>query len=292
MSSIGKKMWKLLEIFCPDKPYLSLLFKKRLGYKMNWKKPASFNQKLQWMKLYDRNPLYSTCADKVAVRDYVASKIGKEYLIPCLGVYSSAGEIDYASLPARFVLKCNHGAKYNIICKDKASLDIQQTNKTLDKWLKEKFWRKKREYHYKNIPPRIICEQYMEEEGSASLKDYKIFVFDGEPYIIQVDLDRFGEHKRNVYDTAWVLQDVEISFPKDPDKAIQRPDRLDEMLSCAKKLAEGFLEVRVDFYVVNGRLYFGEMTFFSGAGFSRYEPRAFEFEMGKKISLNKTKNKR
>ena len=267
----------------PDKPYLSLMFKQRLGYSMDWKNPQSWNQKLQWMKLYDRNPLYSTYADKVAVREFVADTIGERYLIPCFGVYVRAEDIDYDSLPNRFVLKCNHGAKYNVICKDKKHLNIPETNATLNMWLRDKFWRIKREYHYKAIKPRIICEQYMEDEETGRLNDYKVFMIAGEPHMIQVDLDRFGEHQRNIYDKHWNLLDVEISFPKGLN--VPKPDILEEMLDCAKKLSEGFKEVRVDFYVINGKLYFGEMTFFSGAGFSKYNPQLFEFEMGKKLSL-------
>lgn len=272
-----------MECLLPDKLYISLLFKHRLGYKMDWKNPQSFNQKLQWMKLYDRNPLYSQYADKVEVRDFVAKTIGKEYLIPCLGVYDSEEEIDYSALPDRFVLKCNHGAKYNLICKDRAKFNISENNALLNKWLQEKFWRIKREYHYKSIKPRIICEQYMEDLKTGGLNDYKVFMIAGEPYMIQVDLDRFGEHQRNIYDRDWNLLNLEISFPKGAE--VPKPDVLDEMLDCAKKLAKGFKEVRVDFYVINGKLYFGEMTFFSGAGFSRYNPREFEFKMGSEIQL-------
>ncbi len=279
---IGNLIWMFLE-YLPDKLYLSLLFKKRLGYKMDWKNPKTFNQKLQWMKLYDKNPLYSVCADKIAVRDFVAAAIGDKYLIPCLGVYDRAEDIDYDSLPERFVLKCNHGARLNVICCDKNKLDIPAANASLNKWLKTRFWHQKREYHYKAIKPRILCEQYMEDEETEGLNDYKVFMIAGNPYMIQVDLDRFGEHRRNVYDAEWNLLDVNISFPNGQD--VPRPAVLDEMLSCAGKLADGFAEVRVDFYVINGKLYFGEMTFFSGAGFSKYEPREFEFEMGKKLKL-------
>ena len=281
MSGISKAIWKVLEIACPDKPYLSLMFKKRLGYAMNWKNPQSFNQKLQWMKLYDRNPLYSKYADKVEVRDFVSKTIGDQYLIPCLGVYEKAEDIDYQSLPERFVLKCNHGAKYNVICTDKNKLNIPETNASLNRWLKSKFWRLKREYHYKAIKPRIICEQYMEDTETGGLNDYKVFMIAEQPYMIQVDLDRFGEHQRNIYDADWNLMDVKISFPNGPE--VPKPAVLAEMIACAKKLSAGFKEVRVDFYVINGKLYFGEMTFFSGAGFSKYSPREFEFTMGAKL---------
>ena len=284
MLKLNRFVWKILE-YLPDRLYLSLRFKRLTGYSMNWKKPVSFNQKLQWMKLYDRNPLYSTCADKVQVRDFVASVIGTSYLIPVIGVYDKAEDIDYDKLPSQFVLKCNHGAKYNIICKDKALFDKEKTTRLLNKWLKEKYYRKLREYHYKKIPPKIICEQYMEYLATGQLEYYKVFTIAGEPYMIQVDLDRFGEHRRNIYDTNWTLLDVEISFPKGP--AVPRPVVLEEMLSCARKLAAPFAEVRVDFYIINGKLYFGEMTFFSGAGFSKYRPLSFEFEMGNKVILRR-----
>ncbi len=284
MSSINKMIWKGLERVCPDEMYLSLLFRQRLGYEMDWKNPRSFNQKLQWMKLHDRNPLYTTCADKVAVRDYVAKAIGERYLIPSLGVWDRAEDIDYDALPDRFVLKCNHGAKYNIICRDKGQLNIPETNRQLNAWLGQKHYRLKREYNYQGITPRILGETYM-EDATGGLSDYKVFMIGGEPYMIQLDLDRFGGHHRNIYDPDWQLLDVEISFPRDPDRAREKPAVLPELLDCAGKLAKGFREVRVDFYVVEDRLYFGEMTFFSGAGFSRYKPREFEFKMGEKLSL-------
>ena len=285
MGGLNQFVWDVLAAICPDKPYLSLRFKKLTGYKMDWANPQSFNQKLQWLKIYDHNPLYSVCADKVAVRDFVEERIGEQYLIPIHGVYDHAEDIDYTTLPNRFVLKCNHGAKYNIICKDKKKLDISATNQLLNKWLKDKYYRKLREYHYKAIKPQIICEQYMEDKETGRLNDYKVFMVAGEPQIIQVDLDRFDQHRRNIYDSNWMLLDLEISFPRATDVTIPRPPVFDEMLECAKKLAEGFKEVRVDFYVINGKLYFGEMTFFSGAGFSKYKPREFEFEMGKKLIL-------
>lgn len=282
-SVVSKMKWELIERIYPDKKYLSVIFKRRLGYQMDWKNPVSFNQKLQWMKLYDRNPLYSQYADKIAVRDFVAETIGERYLIPALGIYEKADEIDFNSLPDRFVLKCNHGAKYNIICKDKEKFDAEAAKKQLNIWLKDKYWRKKREYHYKAIKPMIICEQYIEDSQTGTLNDYKVFMIHGEPYMIQVDMDRFYEHTRNIYDVNWNLLDVEISFPKGKADAVKRPTNLDEMLECARKLSKNFAEVRVDFYVINSQLYFGEMTFFSGAGFSKYSPTEFEFEMGRKL---------
>ena len=284
MVKVNRFIWTVLEHVCPDKLYLSLRFKTLTGYWMNWGNPQSFNQKLQWMKLNDHNPMYSLCADKVAVRDYVARTIGSRYLIPIYGIYGKPEDIPYDKLPEKFVLKCNHGAKYNIICKNKEKLNVSETNNILKKWLSEKYYRKLREYHYKAIKPQIICEHYMESSDKGDLNDYKVFVIAGEPYMIQVDLDRFGSHHRNIYDVNWNLLDVEISFPKGPD--VCKPIVLDEMLRCARKLGEGFREVRVDFYVVKDRLYFGEMTFFSGAGFSKYKPRQFEFEMGKKLSIS------
>lgn len=279
-----KYTWNLFERVAPDKLYISVLFKRRLGYRMDWKNPRSFNQKLQWMKLYDRNPAYSELADKVRVRDYVRERIGEQFLIPVLGIYENAEQIDFDSLPNRFVLKCNHGAKYNIICKDKNKFDINKARYQLNAWLQEEFWRKKREYHYKSIVSKIICEQYMEDSVTGGLNDYKVFMIHGEPIMIQVDMDRFGNHTRNVYDAEWNLIDVEISYPKS-EAIIPKPMVFDDMVSCAKKLAADFKEVRVDFYLINGRLYFGEMTFFSGAGFSRYNPREFEFELGEKLQL-------
>lgn len=271
--------------FGTDETYLKCMFYHRLGYRLNLNHPETFNEKLQWMKLHDHNPKYTEYADKYKVREHISQVLGEDYLIPLIGVYSTPDEIPYDLLPDQFVLKCNHGAGYNYICKNKNTIDKDEVNRKLNGWLLEDFYLEKREYHYKDIERKIICEKYMEDDSFDTLLDYKFFCINGEVYMIQVDFDRFTDHRRNIYDVDWNLLDVEISFPKDTQRSVPRPVQLDKMIEFAEKLSKEFREVRVDFYLINGKIYFGEMTFFSGAGFSKYNPQSFEAEMGKKLSL-------
>ena len=275
----------LLDRFGSDEAYLTLMFWCRLKYFPNFRNPKTFNEKLQWLKLYDHNPQYTQYADKYAVREYVRDTIGEQYLIPLLGVYTSADEIDFNSLPDQFVLKCNHGAQLNVICKDKTKLDLEATKRQLNEWLAKDFYRLKREYHYRNIDRRIVCEKYMKDAQAEDLLDYKVFCIGGCVHMIQVDFDRFTKHTRNLYDREWNLLNIEISFPRNLEYNMSPPTVLDNMLECAEKLSRGFPQVRVDFYIINGKLHFGEMTFFSGAGFSKYKPKAFEEEMGRLLVI-------
>lgn len=272
----------------PSKFYLSYLYKKISGEKLNLRNPTSYNEKLQWLKLYDKNPLYTKLVDKYAVRDYVKKMIGDEYLIPLLGgPWHSVDEINFEALPDKFVLKCTHDSGSAIICDDKSKFDINTAKKKLDRCLKTKFFYIAREWPYKNVPPAIIAEKYMVDETGYELKDYKIFTFSGVPKLIQVDYDRFQNHKRNLYDTKWNYLPVQIKYPTDPSIKINRPQKLEEMLAAAEKLSNGLVHVRVDFYSIRDRLYFGEMTFYHGGGFEKFTPKKFEYEMGDWIKLPK-----
>lgn len=268
-----------------DERYLKVMFHHRLGYWPDLKSPKTFNEKLQWLKLHDHNPKYSLYADKYAVREHIRETIGEEYLIPLLGVYRSASEIDFNALPEQFVLKCNHGASYNIICTDKSKLDFDDARKKLDRWLSMDFYQEKKEYHYRNIEKRIVCEQYMKDDRTDELNDYKLFCIGGKVRMIQVDFDRRTNHRRNLYDTDWNLLDVQISFPRAPELHKEPPAALREMIAIAERLSVEFPQVRIDLYCINGKVYFGEMTFFSGAGFSKYDPASFERRLGDLLEL-------
>lgn len=284
-SSISKRVIQFLDKYASDEIYLSWLFYYRLGYWPNLRHPRSFNEKLQWMKLHDHNPLFSLYADKYRVREHISETIGEKYLIPIYGVYDSAEDIDFDILPDEFVLKCNHGAGCNVICQDKNKLDRIETIRKLNDWMAKDFSHYKREYHYAAIERKIICERFMKDEESGELRDYKFFCIDGKVQMVQVDLGRFSNHTRNIYDINWNLLDVEISFPRDTEHIIARPRELEEMLNIAEILSKEFMQVRVDLYVINHRVYFGELTFFSGAGFSKYNPRQFDFILGEKLKL-------
>lgn len=275
----------LCDLIHADSLYLKIMFYSRLGYRLNLKNPRSFNEKIQWIKLFDRNPKYSEYADKYRVRSFIEKELGKEYLIPLIGVYKNAEEIDFSMLPERFVLKCNHGYGCNIICNDKSKLNIEEAKSKLNGWLKKDYSKFKKEYHYKEIKPLIICEEFMIDNKYQDLFDYKFFCVGGTVQMIQVDFGRFEKHTRNLYDRNWNLLNLEISFPKNSEITLKKPVLLDKMIEFAERLAKGFAQVRVDFYVINERLYFGEMTFTSGAGFSRYKPLSFDYELGSKVVL-------
>lgn len=284
-SRIDSLVLSFLDHYASDETYLKYMFYQRQGYRLNLKNPRSFSEKIQWIKLNDHNPLYTELADKYKVRFYIEKTIGKDYLIPLIGIYKTANDIDFDELPEQFVLKCNHGMGCNVICRNKAFLDFEKTKVQLDEWLQTDYSHYKREYHYKNISPLIVCEQYMKDNDSVELLDYKFFCIGGNVEMIQVDFDRYKNHKRNLYDVNWNLLNLRISFPNYTEKKIPKPEKLNEMIEIAKKLSDGFPQVRVDLFLINNKIYFGEMTFTSGAGFSRYFPRKQDFVLGDKLRL-------
>lgn len=271
----------------PDKIYLKILFRKLTGKKLNLKNPKTFNEKLQWLKLYDRNPLYTKLVDKYAVRDYIKKNLGEKYLIPLVGgPWNSVEEIDFSKLPNQFVLKCTHDSGSVIVCKDKSTLDISSVTKRLKKALEINYYFISREWPYKNVSPRIIAEKYMTDESGYDLKDYKIYNFNGIPKIIQVDFDRFTDHhKHNYYTTEWEYMDVQINCLSDPLTIIERPAKLKELLYLAGKLSEDLPHARTDFYSIGNELYFGEITFFHESGFAKFKPEEFGYQMGSWINL-------
>ncbi len=269
----------------PDDVYLRKLFESRLGEKLHLEDPITFNEKLQWLKLYDRNPEYTTMVDKYAAKKWVADRIGEEYIIPTLGVWKHFDDIDFDTLPNQFVLKCTHDSGGLVIVKDKSKLDKRSAKKKLEKSLKRNFYWVGREWPYKNVPPRIIAEKYMTDESGIELKDYKIFNFNGEPKLIQVDYDRFVEHKRNLYTTDWQYIEAAINYPTDPNHQINRPKQLEKMLDLARKLSDGIPHVRTDFYCIDDRIYFGELTFYHASGFAWFKPESFNQEMGEWLKL-------
>lgn len=268
----------------PDRQYLKLVYWGETGRKLNLKKPKTFNEKLQWIKIYDRKPEYSTYVDKYEVREYIAKTIGEEYLIPLIGVYKSVDEIPWDKFPNRFVLKCTHGSGSNIICQDKSKLDISNAKKKLSKWMDKNWYWFGREWPYKNIKPRIICEKYMVDESGVELKDYKFFCFNGEPKAMFVATDRGIDTRFDFYD----MQFNHLPFMqhyKNAIKKINKPAGFDEMVTLSKMLSKGLPHVRVDFYDINGKVYFGELTFFHFSGFQRFEPQIYDDIFGSWIRL-------
>lgn len=274
--------------FIPDKSYIKLYYRLRVGKRLNSRDPVTLNEKLQWLKFNYRFPLQSIVSDKLLVRDYVSNKVGEEYLIPLLGVWENFGEIDFKELPDEFVLKCNHDSGGLIVCKDKKNLNLRDARKKIEKSLKSNFYYVGREYQYKNIKPMIICEQFISENGLVPI-DYKIYCFNGKPDVILVCKDRFrnNTHKASYlfFDQNWNFLplnkgDENISSPK-----IEKPINLDKMLDIAKKLSQDFVFARIDLYNINGKIYFGEITLSPNSGFDADITYETDKMFGKKLKI-------
>lgn len=268
-----------------DKLYLQLQYYARLGKPLHLKHPVLFNEKLNWLKLYQHNPKYTRMVDKYEVREFIKEQLGEEYLIPILGVWNSVDEISFDQLPEQFVLKCTHDSASVVICKDKSRFNIEQAKQKLAECMQINYYKASREWPYKDIKPRIIAEQYMVDESNMELKDYKIFCFDGKPVLVQVDFGRFTQHERNLYSTSWEYVNERFEYPNNPAVQIMKPEALEEMLHLAAKLSRGIPSVRIDFYCIKKKVYFGEITFYQEGGFGRFEHESFEKELGDMIKI-------
>lgn len=269
-----------------DKLYLKIWYHNRMGYWMDFNNPKTFNEKLQWLKLYNRKPEYTTMVDKYAVKKYVADIIGEQYIIPTLGVWEKFDDIDFDALPNQFVLKCTHDSGGLVICRDKQTLNIAEVKKKIVRCQGNDFYRLGREWPYKNVPRRIIAEKYMIDEKTNDLRDYKFFCFNGQPRLIQVDFGRFTNHRRNIYDLEWNLINLEIQYPSDHSIAIEKPSTLSQMIHASAELSQGIPVCRVDLYEVNGRMYFGEFTFYHGSGQEKFTPKEWNLKLGQMINID------
>ena len=270
----------------PDKLYIKLLFRGRMGYWPNLKNPQTYSEKLQWLKLYDRNPLYTTMVDKYAVKNYVAEKIGIKYIIPTLGVWNRPEDIDWDTLPDQFVLKCTHDSGGLVICKDKSGLDKAAAIDKLRTSLNRNYYLEKREWPYKNVPRRIIAEHYLEDEF-GELRDYKFFCFNGVAKILFIATDRqrkSEETKFDFFDEQFNHLDFRNGHPN-ADIPPSKPRSFEEMKILANKLSENIPQVRVDFYEVNGKVYFGELTLFHWSGMKPFDPNEWDLRLGQMIQL-------
>lgn len=264
-------------------------YKSKTGEDLNLENPKTFNQKMQWLKLYDSTPIKTKLADKYLVREWVKEKIGEEYLIPILGVWDSFDEIDFDKLPNRFVLKTNHGSGWQTIVKDKNKFNKKLQKQRFDKWMNTNFaFVAGYELHYRDIKPKIIAEQFI-EDPSGDLKDYKIMCFNGKPEFIWADVDRFHGHTRDIFDLNWNRLPFEVKCTRS-NYEIEKPQNLDKMIELAKILCEGFPLVRVDLYSLpDGSIKFGEMTFTSGTGIESFSPGKYGEIYGDMITLPKEK---
>lgn len=270
----------------PDETYIKLQYTYHLKQKLNLKDPKTFSEKIQWLKIYDRNPAYSTYVDKYSVRDYIQKMIGEEYLIPLIAVYDSADEINWEKLPEKFILKCTHGSQCNIICADKSKLNIEESILKLNKWMSNNWYWYGREWPYKDVKPRIICEAFLEEIEGKSLIDYKIYCFNGKPLYCQIIRDRGHNETIDFYDDEWNhmpftgLRNLPMSKVD-----YKKPDNYESMYGLAKVLSKGIPFVRVDFYSVKGELYFGELTLYPTSGYGKFKPEEWNRKIGDQIEL-------
>lgn len=265
---------------------LEILFKLKLGYKLNLDNPKTYNEKLQWIKLYDKNPLMPKCCDKYTVREYIKSKGYEELLNNLLWEGFNPEDIPFETLPQSFVIKVTHGSTFNIIVKNKNNLDKKDAIKKCKKWLKAKFLPCYGEWFYGIEKPRVIVEKYLEGDNELPLFDYKFFCFNGKVKMIYVDTWKNGKHAINAYDADFKLfKNVELGYPNDNDTNVEVPKALKQMEKIAEDLSKNFLHVRVDFYYTHGKIYFGELTFTKGAGFGKIKPYEFDVKMGSWLKL-------
>lgn len=267
-----------------DALYIKMRYRVIFGKSLNLKKPKSFYEKIQWLKLHDRREKYHMMADKYGVRNYVEDKVGSKYLIPLIGHWNAIEEVDEALLPEKFVIKCTHDSQSVRICNDKDDFDFDEIKRDFSKALTIDYSKYGREWAYSGIVPSIIAEELLTDQSGVELKDYKFFCFNGEPKVIQVDYNRFTGHKRRMFSPDWKQLDVKITYPDDPNVVLEKPDKLDEMLEICRKLSADMYFLRVDLYF-NGEIYVGELTFYPGGGFEPIEPYEVDLEWGRLLHL-------
>lgn len=275
--------------FLPDKMYLQLFYFATTRKFINFKNPKGFCEKIQWLKVNDRRPEYSQLVDKLAVRDHITEVLGEEYLFPLLGKWESFQDIDFDSLPEQFVIKCNHDSGSTKVIKNKSLLTAEEINEMKEFYsarLKQDFYYAGREYPYKGIKPYIIAEQLMIDETAPekSIEDYKFFCFNGEPKVMFIATDRATDCKFDFFDMNFNHLDL-VNIHPNADKPISKPEKFDEMKELAAKLSQGMRHVRIDLYELNGKIYFGEYTFFHGGGFQLCHPEKWERQLGDWIDI-------
>ena len=269
----------------PDVPYLKIMYYAHFGRKLDLENPTTVTEKMQWLKLYDRNPRYTDMVDKQEAKRIITETIGEGYVIPTLGVWNDPDEIDFGALPDKFVLKTTHDSGGVFICRDKAALDVSAAKEKMRKSLDRDYFYWGREWPYKNVKPRIIAEQYMEDMATGELRDYKWFCFHGVPKLMAIFCDRsIGATTADYFDDSFNLLDMNWTYPA-ANIAPEKPRSFEQMKQMAAALSQDIPCLRVDFYEVNGKPYAGELTFFHGAGFDVIHPKEWDARIGAWITL-------
>lgn len=281
------KMDNINLIHLSDRKKIEYEYKSTIGKHLNLEEPKTFNEKLQYLKLYNRKAEYTKMVDKYLVKEYAASIIGKKYIIPTIGVYDNFDDINFEKLPEKFVIKCTHDSGGIYICKDKDCFDYTTAKKRIDHFLKRDFYNIHREWPYKNVKPRVLVEKYM-EDSSGELKDYKFLCFNGKVKCSFVCTDRFNREglKVTFFDKNWKKMPFERHYPID-ERYIEKPKNYELMIEFAERFAKEIPFVRVDFYEINNQLYFGEITFFPGSGYEEFTPEEWDYTLGSWIDLSK-----
>lgn len=280
------KLFRKLSRLIPDRIYLQIVYFRHFKKFIDFDNPKTFNEKIQWLKLNYRKEEYTNLVDKYRVKQYITKLIGEEYVIPTLGVWKNVDDIDFKSLPEKFVLKCNNDSGGIVICKNKKDFDEVKAKSFLKERLKNNGYWYGREWPYKNVKPCIIAEKYMEDSISKDLKDYKFFCFNGSMEFFDIDIDRFIEHRSNYYDkNGNFLPFGKTYCPPDYTKKIEMPKNLDKMIELAETISHNTVLSRIDFYEIDGQVYFGEITFYPGSGFSPFTDEKWDYKLGDMIDL-------
>lgn len=280
------KLFRKLSRLIPDRIYLQIVYFRHFKKFIDFDNPKTFNEKIQWLKLNYRKEEYTNLVDKYRVKQYITKLIGEEYVIPTLGVWKNVDDIDFKSLPEKFVLKCNNDSEGIVICKNKKDFDEVKAKSFLKERLKNNGYWYGREWPYKNVKPCIIAEKYMEDSISKDLKDYKFFCFNGSMEFFDIDIDRFIEHRSNYYDrNGNFLPFGKTYCPPDYTKKIEMPKNLDKMIELAETISHNTVLSRIDFYEIDGQVYFGEITFYPGSGFSPFTDEKWDYKLGDMIDL-------
>ncbi len=277
--------------FINDEKFLKKKYYLRTGKELDLDSPRTFNEKLQWLKLYDRKDIYTTMVDKCEAKKYVANIIGEEYIIPTIGIYNKFDEIDFNKLPNQFVIKCTHDSGGLVICKDRTKLDIDEVKKKINKCLKKNYYYSGREWPYKNVKPRIIIEKYIEDKNSKTMRDYKFFCFNGKPEIMYLS-EGLEDHKTarmSFYDMNMKLSDCRRSDYEPLDYVPKKPKNFEKMKKFSAILSKNIPHLRVDWYEINGKLYFGELTFTTCAGMIPFADDKWDKKLGDMIDLGLVK---
>ena len=294
LSKLIIKICTILKIknYIPDKIYLFLMYYILVKKRLNINNPKTFNEKLQWLKLNDRKNIYTKMVDKYEAKKYVTDLIGDEYIIPTIGVYNNFNEINFNNLPNQFVIKCTHDSGSTIVCKDKTKFDIKNAKKKISKALKYNYYYSVREWPYKNIKPRIIIESFMDDGVNSQLVDYKLQCFWGkvDNILVCVDRDKETGVKYHYFDTNWkYLKYCPYPGINEKNINISKPKQLDKMIKIAERLSAGIPEVRIDLYIIHGKIYFGELTCTPAAGIADHYSEEGNIHLGKLININKLK---